>query len=485
MSVTPQQIVEKYYEGAATVGNDGVLAVKERAKIAAKAETLARASAFGSPNERSQARWLIWETALALGIVPASINDLYLARGKGSIAKQFTVPAMNLRVMAFDSARAAFRAAKKRSVGPLIFEIARSEMTYTDQRPAEYTASILAAAIAEGWKGPVFVQGDHFQVSSKKYASSPESEIKAIQDLIGEAIQAGFYNIDIDTSTMVDLTKQTVPEQQAVNSKLCADFTAFIRQKQPAGIQVSVGGEIGEVGGHNSNEEELRAFLGLYADELKKMDPKAVGLSKISIQTGTSHGGVVLPNGKMAQVAVDFDTLKKLSIISRTTYGLGGAVQHGASTLPEDAFRKFPEYETCEVHLATNFQSMAFDHLPPACATRFTCGSALSARMNARKKIPRSSSYTRPEKRPSVPLRNNAGICPRRTAKPWTRPGKSNSAFCSINYGWTTRRIFWKNSSAQCRSTNRFPVSARWTWMIPTQPKIWRTDPRNRLSSIK
>jgi fructose-bisphosphate aldolase class II len=75
---------------------------------------------------------------------------------------------------------------------------------------------------------------------------------------------------------------------------------------------------------------------------------------------------VVLPNGKMAQVAVDFDTLKKLSLISRASYGLGGAVQHGASTLPEDAFRKFPEYETCEVHLATNFQSMAFDHLPPA-----------------------------------------------------------------------------------------------------------------------
>jgi fructose/tagatose bisphosphate aldolase len=366
MSVTPQQIAQKYYGGAASVGNDGTLTVKDPPKVTAQAETLARASAFGSPSERSQARWLIWETALALGIVPASINDLYMARGKGSVAKPFTVPAMNLRVMSFDCARTAFRAAKKRSVGPLIFEIARSEMTYTDQRPAEYTTSILAAAIAEGWKGPVFVQGDHFQVSSKKYASAPESEIKAIQDLIGEAIQAGFYNIDIDTSTMVDLNQKTVPEQQAVNSKLCADFTAFIRGKQPSGVQVSVGGEIGEVGGHNSNEEELRAFLGLYADELKKMDPKAVGLSKISIQTGTSHGGVVLPNGKMAQVAVDFDTLKKLSLISRASYGLGGAVQHGASTLPEDAFRKFPEYETCEVHLATNFQSMAFDHLPSA-----------------------------------------------------------------------------------------------------------------------
>jgi fructose/tagatose bisphosphate aldolase len=366
MSVSPQQIVQKYYGDAASVAKDGLLAIRDASKATAQAETLARASAFGPDADRAPARWLIWETALALGIIPASINDLYLARGRGAIEKNFTVPAMNLRVMAFDSARAVFRAGLKRNVGPLIFEIARSEMNYTDQRPAEYTSSILAAAVAEGWKGPVFIQGDHFQVSAKKYAANPQPEVKAIGDLIREAVAAGFYNIDIDTSTMVDLSRQTIREQQAVNSKLCADFTAFIRAHQPAGVQISVGGEIGEVGGHNSTEEELRAFLELFAEELKRQDPKAAGLSKISLQTGTSHGGVVLPDGTIAQVAVDFDTLKKLSLISRKDYGLGGAVQHGASTLPENAFRKFPEYETCEVHLATNFQNIAFENAPAA-----------------------------------------------------------------------------------------------------------------------
>lgn len=366
MSVSSQEIVTKYFGKAAAIGKDGSVVVNDKDKVTAQAEALARASAFGSSAERSQARWLIWETALALGIYPASINELYLDRGKGVVPSTFTVPAMNLRVMSFDAARAAFRAALARKVGPIIFEIARSEMTYTDQRPAEYTSSILAAAIAEGWMGPVFMQGDHFQVSAKKFATNPDSEIKAIQELIKEAVNAGFYNIDIDTSTMVDLEKATVPEQQAVNSKLCADFTAYIRKIQPKGMEVSVGGEIGEVGGHNSNEEELRAFLGLFAEELKKVDPKAVGLSKISIQTGTSHGGVVLPDGTIAQVAVDFQTLKQLSVLSRSTYGLGGAVQHGASTLPEGAFKNFPENETCEVHLATNFQNIAFDHLPPA-----------------------------------------------------------------------------------------------------------------------
>ena len=84
-----------------------------------------------------------------------------------------------------------------------------------------------------------------------------------------------------------------------------------------------------------------------------------MGISKISIQTGTSHGGVVLLDGTIAKVSVDFDTLLKLSRIARKQYGMGGAVQHGASTLPEDAFSKFVEAEAVEVHLATNFEEYA------------------------------------------------------------------------------------------------------------------------------
>ena len=108
-------------------------------------------------------------------------------------------------------------------------------------------------------------------------------------------------------------------------------------------MTISVGGEIGEVGGHNSTEEELRAYLDGYKAELKRLVGGAVGLSKISIQTGTSHGGVVLPDGSIAKVDVDFGTMLKLTRISRSDYGMGGAVQHGASTLPENAFGHFVE----------------------------------------------------------------------------------------------------------------------------------------------
>ena len=346
------------------VFSDHQTQITDRTHLQENIHKLAELSALGENPEKGAAQYIIRRAALAFGAIPASINDLYLARGRGEIPFTFTVPAMNLRMLTFDSARAVFRVANEMNAGAFIFEIARSEMGYTDQRPAEYSSSVLAAAIAEGYTGPVFIQGDHFQVSAKRYSATPDSEIQAVKDLIQEAIAAGFYNIDIDTSTLVDILKTTIPEQQKLNYTLSAMFLSNIRAHQPEGIQVSIGGEIGEVGGHNSTEEELRAYMDGYRVELSTNKTNLIGLSKISIQTGTSHGGVVLPDGSIAKVNLDFGILLKLSRVARAVYGMGGTVQHGASTLPESAFGKFVESEAIEVHLATNFQNMIYDRLP-------------------------------------------------------------------------------------------------------------------------
>ena len=304
----------------------------------------------------------ILDMAYKKGVYPASIHELYMARGRNEF-KGFTVPAFNLRSMTFDLARAMFRTARKMNAGAFIFEIAKSEMGYTAQPPVEYTAVILGAAIKEGYTGPVFIQADHVQVNAKKYAEDADKEVEGIKALIADAVANGFYNIDIDSSTVVDLSKTDLKKQQLHNYKVCAKLTQFIRQIQPRGIQISVGGEIGEVGHKNSTPEDLKAFMDGYKESLRK---GLVGISKISVQTGTSHGGVVLPDGTIAQVKLDFDTLKLISEIARKDYGMCGAVQHGASTLPSDAFNKFPQTETGEVHLATEFQNMIYDskHFP-------------------------------------------------------------------------------------------------------------------------
>ncbi|MCG8432094.1 MAG: class II fructose-bisphosphate aldolase [Candidatus Omnitrophica bacterium] len=304
----------------------------------------------------------ITDIAYKKGIYLSSIHELYVARGKAECGG-FTVPAINLRAMTYDLARAIFRVALKNNAGAFIFEIAKSEMGYTNQPPIEYAAVVLAAAVKEGYAGPVFIQADHCQLNAKKFASDAGAEIEALKKLISEAVQAGFYNIDIDSSTLVDLSKKKIDKQQYWNYEVCAKLTQFIRQIQPRGVEISVGGEIGEVGSKNSTPEDLRAFMGGYRRRLRK---GRTGISKISIQTGTSHGGVVLPDGSMAEVSLDFDTLRDLGEIARKEYGLGGVVQHGASTLPAEAFHKFAECDTCEVHLATQFQNMIYDspHFP-------------------------------------------------------------------------------------------------------------------------
>jgi len=299
----------------------------------------------------------IFDVAYREGAYPSSIHEFYMARGKSEFGG-FTVPAINLRSMTYDLARSIFRVAKKNNSGAFIFEIARSEIGYTSQLPIEYSSVVLAAAVKEGYCGPIFIQGDHFQVNAAKFKENPDREMEALQTLIADAISSGFYNIDIDSSTLVDLSKPDMKKQQLLNYEVCAKLTQFIRRIQPKGITVSVGGEIGEIGHQNSTPEDLHAYMA----GLKEKLPKGLaGISKISVQTGTTHGGVVLPDGSIAQINLDFNTLKTLSETARKEYGLAGAVQHGASTLPPEAFHKFVECETAEVHLATEFQNIIYE----------------------------------------------------------------------------------------------------------------------------
>ena len=354
------------YEGAVTLVPGGIKLRDPNKLRSAATDRLAWQAVFGDSEEREASRWLIWELGQVTGARPASINDLYLARGRGECGG-FTVPAINVRMLAYDTARAIFRAARAGNAGAIILEIARSEIAYTEQRPAEYVAVLIAAALREGYALPLFIQGDHCQVNHKKYQTDPEGEVGEVKKLIAEEVGAGFYNIDVDTSTLVDLSKATLSEQQRLNYDRAAEITAFIRRQEPAGVTVSVGAEIGEVGMKNSTVEELHAFMQGYNQSLAACGGHA-GISKISVQTGTSHGGVVLPDGTMADVKLDLVALAALSKVAREEYQLAGAVQHGASTLPSNAFGNFPRIETAEIHLATNFQNIVFDHprLPSA-----------------------------------------------------------------------------------------------------------------------
>ena len=320
----------------------------------------ARAAALAEPDVRQAAIWAIRAAAHATGLVPASIQGLYVARGQGKWPGR-TVPAMNLRGWTYQTSRAAFRAARKMGAGLLIFEQALMESIYAAQPPAEYTAAVLAAGMREGHTGPIFLQADHDQINAKQYAADPTKETERLSAVIREQIAASFFNIDVDASTVVDLSPPSLVEQQRVNAELTARFTRLVRTLEPAGVTISVGAEIGEVGAHNTTPEELRAFMVTYPAALAAAGGGA-GITKVSVNSGTYHGGKVLPDGSLAKVPVAFDTLRDISRVSREEFGLAGAVQHGASTLPMDYFGKFPESGTVEIHLALGFNNLIFDH---------------------------------------------------------------------------------------------------------------------------
>jgi fructose/tagatose bisphosphate aldolase len=363
--------------------------------------------------EKRKLAGTIFDAAKAEGAYPASIHELYMARGRGEFAG-FTVPAINLRSLTYDLACRVFRVAERNGSGAFVFEIARSEMGYTNQSPLEYSSVVLAAALKEGYEGPVFVQGDHFQANAVKFSENPSNEIGALKSLISDAVAAGFYNIDVDSSTLVDLSKPDLKGQQLRNYEVCAELAWFIRRIEPSGITVSVGGEIGEIGHQNSTPEDLHAFMtGLR----EKLGAGLVGISKISVQTGTTHGGVVLPDGSVAQVNLDFDTLKTLSKIARDEYGLAGAVQHGASTLPPEAFHKFAECETAEVHLATEFQNMIYDsrHFPSSLKKRIYDWLRVNARNEAKQGETEEQFLYKTRKRALGPFKKEIMSLPEKT----------------------------------------------------------------------
>lgn len=229
--------VAKPIQRAIEITDDGQILIKDQQTVRENIEAVVRNAVFGSADEKHAAQWLVRECALHFGIIPSSIHDLYMARPAGKVGDDFTVPAMNLRSLPFYAAKAVFRAADGIDANAMIFELARSEMGYTEQPPAEYVANILGAAIAEGYQGPIFIQGDHYQVSKKRFESNAAAEINAIRDLCANSIRAGMFNIDIDTSTLVDLSKQSISEQQRLNYSNCADFASFVRDNEPDGLR--------------------------------------------------------------------------------------------------------------------------------------------------------------------------------------------------------------------------------------------------------
>ncbi len=73
--------------------------VKDPVRFRANVGKLVEFSALKVGELQGWARYIVRGAALDLGIFPSSIQDLYLARGRGDAPLTFTTPALNLRVL--------------------------------------------------------------------------------------------------------------------------------------------------------------------------------------------------------------------------------------------------------------------------------------------------------------------------------------------------------------------------------------------------
>lgn len=333
---------------------------------------LASQAQFGDAEAQQFAHQALLNQAQSQGAFPASIYPIYRARGEGAFGpdQQFTVPAFNLRGMSYLTAQAAFEVAQELEVGLFIFELARSEMKYTDQNPRQLVSSILAAALKTKWQGPIFIQGDHYQPKAAAPGQAKAGEKDSVIQLIHDAIQAGIYNIDIDGSTLVDPAQPTDYDQQRSNFLFTAEMYKLIHQLEQQyvldhqsplpGKHINLGCEISEVGTHLSKSLQLAAFMtGLRDEGFIHQDEFP---TKVAIETGTAHGGKVNRDGTSAPMHVNFTTLETISKIARRKYQMAGAVQHGASTLDKPLMARFPESDAAEIHLSTGLQNTILNH---------------------------------------------------------------------------------------------------------------------------
>ncbi|NPV56932.1 MAG: aldolase [Anaerolineae bacterium] len=310
----------------------------------------ARTVALAPAPQRAKAAASLQHAAGELGVYPASIAPVYRALADGTLPPM-TVPAFNIRGMTYELARAIWRTSMALKAGPLLFELAPSESIVGDQLFEEYTALILAAAVREGYRGPVFLQGDHFSIDSME-AIAPTLE------LAKRVVRCGFYQIDIDASHLFDPGGANLAEFHQPNAQATAQVISQLRQFKPAGEFLTLGGEVGEIGGRNTTTSDLEAF---YDAVISLLPPATRGLDKISAQTGTTHGGIVLTDGTTGQMPVNFDLAAALAGQARAL-GISGLVQHGASTMSLVDLAKLPASGVVEVHLATQIQNIVFDH---------------------------------------------------------------------------------------------------------------------------
>lgn len=290
--------------------------------------------------------WLIRRAAAGMSIYPASAQGLYAAAARGQV-RRFTAPALSLRVMTYDAARACFRAAKQSGCGAMVLDLGPNATEGPAQSPVEYATCLLAGAIREGYEGPVFLQADYLRERRAADEADQRDEFDRFQNLAEEALGAGFFNLELDTSALEDPLAPDPREQERASCADAARLAAFVRKTEPPGVDTNLGVKMRGRGDSEHVARRLRAFMEGFASEFADRAGSVTGIGKLSLDLRSAD---------------ELGASRDLAEVARREYNLATSVSWGGAPLPEALFAELTRFPVVEAHLGTRYEDLVLNH---------------------------------------------------------------------------------------------------------------------------
>ncbi len=215
---------------------------------------------------------------------------------------------------------------------PVMYEIAKSELTYTEFSPASFVAFIVQENERLGnTTVPFAIHGDHITVKKLE-------EVDNVAALIASEMEAGFTSFAIDASHMEN-------EQ---------NLAATVQLAQPiirAGLSLEV--ELGEIGAKSGSAEGFTQ-----PDEAKwfieELDKQGVRPDLLAINNGSIHGTYF----GTAHEGIQLDLTRRIwEAIQPWSVDIA---QHGITGTSLDKISSFIEYGIRKGNVGTLWQNISF-----------------------------------------------------------------------------------------------------------------------------
>ena len=260
------------------------------------------------------------------------------------------VMAANIRVQR--SARGIMEAAKELDA-VLLFEIAKSEVGYTAQTPADFYQNIVQTAEEIDFNTPYAIHGDHITIKD----TTPEA-YKGGEDLIKAELAAGFTSYAIDASHNFNINATDVKEQLKDNIEITKKLAKLIPNEYSLEVEV---GEVGRTDPKTGEKdittvEEAFTFITALRDAGIKPD-------LLATNNGTSHGNVFDKNGNViAKIGID---LQRTKAIADAIKPMGVRIaQHGITGTPLEFIPRLLDCGIIKGNVGTNWQNISLDCIP-------------------------------------------------------------------------------------------------------------------------